>query len=57
MGVPDAVDTVAVKVTLCPNVDGLFDEVIVVVVDAGGAAFTTCVIAGEVLAAKFALPL
>jgi len=52
VGVPEAVDTVAVKVTLWPNVEGFKDEVTVVVVDAGGAAFTTCVIAGvEVLAA------
>ena len=51
IGVPEAVVTVAVKVTLWPNVEGLFDEVIDVVVVAGGAAFTVCVIAGEVLAA------
>ncbi len=48
---PVAVETVAVKVTLCPNVDGLSDDVIVVVVVAGGAAFTTCVNTEEVLVA------
>jgi len=51
VGVPDPVATVAVKVTLWPNVEGLFDDVTVVVVDAGGGAFTVCVNAGEVLAA------
>jgi hypothetical protein len=51
VGVPDAVATVAVKVTLCPNVDGLFDDVNVVVVVEGGAAFTTCVNTDDVLAA------
>jgi hypothetical protein len=51
VGVPEAVVTVAVKVTLWPKVDGLFDDVTVVVVDAGGGAFTVCVIAGELLAA------
>ena len=35
VGVPDAVDTVAVKVTLWPNVEGLFDDMIVLVVLAG----------------------
>ena len=57
VGVPEAVVTVAVKVTLCPNVDGLSDEVTVVVVVAGGGAFTICVIAGDVLGALLALPL
>jgi hypothetical protein len=47
VGVPEAVATVAVKVTLWPNVDGFKDEVTVVVVVAGGAAFTVCVNAGE----------
>jgi hypothetical protein len=51
VGVPEAVVIVAVKVTLCPNVDGFKDEVTVVVVVAGGGAFTVCVIAGELLAA------
>ncbi len=34
VGVPDAVETVAVKVILCPAIDGFKDEVIVVVVAA-----------------------
>jgi len=52
VGVPDPVVTVAVKVTLWPAGEGFKDEVTVVVVVAGGAAFTTCVNAGEeVLAA------
>ena len=49
VGVPEAA-TVVVKVTLWPAVDGLFDEVIVVVV-AGSGAFTVCVNADDVLAA------
>ena len=51
VGVPEAVDTVAVKVTLWPKVEGFKDEVTVVVVVAGGAAFTTCVNTGDVLTA------
>jgi len=52
VGVPNVVDTVAVKVTLWPNVEGFNDEVtVVVVVAGGGGAFTTCVNAGDVLAA------
>ena len=51
VGVPEAADTVAVKVTLWPNVEGLFDDITDVVVVAAGGAFTVCVIAGDVLAA------
>jgi hypothetical protein len=44
---------VAVKVTVCPAVDGFKDETTVVVVAAvPAAAFTTCDTAGEVLEAK-----
>ena len=48
---PGAVDTVAVKVTLWPNVDGLSDDITDVVVVAAGGAFTTCVNTGDMLAA------
>ncbi len=51
VGVPDPAVTVAVKVTLWPNVDGFKDDITVVVVVAGGGAFTVCVNTGEVLAA------
>ncbi len=51
VGVPEVVVMVAVKVTLWPNVEGFKDEVTVVVVVAGGAAFTVCVNTDEVLAA------
>jgi hypothetical protein len=48
--------TVAVNVTLAPVVDGLRDDAMAAVVDAFVPAFTVCVSAGEVLAAKFVLP-
>ena len=53
--VPEAGVTVAVKVTDCPTVDGLADDVTAVVVDTS-AAFTTCDNADDVLAAKLVLP-
>src|ERR1041385_3068040 len=46
-------ETVAVKVTACPNADGLADEARVVVL---AARFTVCVIAADVLDPKLALP-
>ena len=59
VGVPVPVDTVTVKVTLWPTVDGFNDEVILVVVDTGVtggvtggvtvAAFTTWINTGDVL--------
>jgi hypothetical protein len=53
VGTPPAPETVAVKLTACPNADGLSEEASVVVV---AARFTVCVNTGEVLAAKFKLP-
>ena len=47
-------DTVAVRVTACPNTDALADETNWVVVAAG---FTACVRAAEVLEAKLGSPL
>src|SRR4030088_1064598 len=46
--------TVAVKVTLCPETDGLTDELSAVVV---GSWFTAWVRAAEVLVSKLASPL
>ena len=46
--------TVAVKVTVCPCVDGFSDEVTELVV---ASLFTVCVSAEEVLGLKVALPL
>src|SRR5580698_4081719 len=55
--VPAVVDvTVAVNVTLAPVVDGFSDDATAVVVLALPAPFTTCVNAGEVLAAKLVSP-
>jgi hypothetical protein len=51
--VPAEVDTVALSVTLCPNVDGLLFEVIVAVVS---ALFTVCVRTVDVLPPKVASP-
>jgi hypothetical protein len=45
--------TVAVNLTDCPEVDGLTEEVRVVVV---GEGFTTCERADEMLAESFVLP-
>ena len=55
LGVPPYAPTiVAVNVTAVPLVEGFGVEVSVVVV---AALFTVCVIAGDVLPLKFALPL
>ena len=40
VGVPIDAFTVAVKVTLCPSIEGFNDDVTVVVVVTGGGAFT-----------------
>ncbi len=56
-GVPFAVVTITENVTPWPTVEGLSDDVTVVVVVAGGGAFTICVMAGEVLGALLASPL
>ena len=54
VGVPDVAGlTLAVNVTLWPNVEGLIEEVSVVVEP---ALFTVCVSTGDVLPVKFALP-
>jgi hypothetical protein len=47
---------VAVKVTDCPTVEGFREDATVVAVAAVPPTFTTCVNAGEVLAAKLASP-
>lgn len=53
VGVPAVAITVAVKVTVCPLVDGLSEDASEVVV----LALTVCVRAGEVLDRKFVSPL
>ena len=53
VGVPDALLTVAVKVTEPPAVEGLSEEATAEVV---GWPFTVCVIAAEVLVLKVASP-
>ena len=54
VGTPPAPETVAVKVTVCPQRRGISDEARVVVV---AARFTVCVSAADVLDPKLALPL
>ena len=49
-------ETVAVKVTDWPTMDGFAEEANAVVVAASAAAFTVCVTAVDVLAAKLLLP-
>ena len=57
VGVPAAVEvTLAVNVTDCPTVEGLSNEVIVVVVVARVAGCTTGLSAGEVLPPKLVSP-
>jgi hypothetical protein len=53
VGRPPAPEIVAVKVTACPNADGLDEDASVVLVR---ARFTVCVTVPEVLVAKFKLP-
>lgn len=53
VGVPEALETVAVKVTLCPGIAGFAEEVTTVVV---AWPFTVCASAAEVLGSKVALP-
>jgi hypothetical protein len=56
VGVPDPgadADTVAVRVTACPNTEGLWSEDIAVVLLAG---FTVCVGNEPALPAKFVSP-
>ncbi len=57
VGVPDAVFTVAVKVTFCPTTDGFADDVNAVVVAAAAGVFTTCVKTDDALDALLASPL
>ncbi len=53
VGVPDALLTVAVKVTACPNTDGLSEEITLVLVE---IPFTVCVSAAEVLGSNAESP-
>jgi len=53
VGTPPAPETVAVKVTACPNADGFADEARVVVL---AARFTVSVNVPDVLVAKVELP-
>jgi hypothetical protein len=53
VGVPPVEVTVAVKVTVAPNVDGFRDEASDVEL---AACFTVCVSAGEALPPKFVSP-
>jgi len=56
VGTPAPDVTVELNVTVCPNVEGLGDDVRLVDVAAAAGAFTICVTVGEVLAAKVVLP-